>query len=747
MQYGLMQTGEDADLIDIKELLRTLWRRRTVIVGSILFLSSLALLIAFQLTPKYTASALLTLQTRQEAIVDIQAVMSGLSTDASVIRTELDVISSRRLVGKLVDKLKLTRDPEFNPALRKKNPFTDALNPRTYLSPKWLTALGLAAVDEASLTEAERESLEHATVVDNVTGALSVSNPKLSYTIRISFESENGKKAALLSNTLSELYLTDQLEAKFEATQRATEWLSERIGDLRGRVLAAETAVQEFREANEIIQSGRQTTIGEQQLAELNVQLINAQTELAEAEARYTQASAQVGQGSSAASIGEVLDSPLIQRLGEQEAEVRRKQAEISKRYGPRHPDTINVNSELSDLRGKIAEEVAKVMRSVENEVRITRTRVTTLLRNLEALKAENTTIEKARVELRELEREAESSRVLLETFLSRFKETSNQENLQQADARIISHAEVPASPSFPKKKLILAVALVLSGMVGLGLAFLLEALDNGYRALEHLERTNKVKGLGMVPKLTALKLKGQKPFQYAIKKPTSAYSEALRSVYTALMFGHPGDDKPKRILVTSSLPGEGKTTLCLSLARLLSKAGDLKVLYLEGDLRRANVGKAMLDPEGPAASLTQYLTGAASRWEDCLTRDEATGLDIVLASGKTENPQTLLQSERMQTLLKEASEFYDLILIDTPPLLAVSDAIIMSHFVDVSVFVVKWEATAREAVRNALDLLRKAGAPLGGAVLTQVDVKKHAYYGYGDYASYYGRYGDYYAS
>lgn len=745
--YAPPVVADDGDLIDIKELLRTLWRRRSVILGTLLFLVSLALLVLFQLTPRYTASTLLTLQTRNEAVVDIQAVMSGLSADASVIRTELDIISSRRLVGKLVDRLQLTRDPEFNGALREQNALKLALDPRTYLSPEWLMALGLLTQDPETLSAEERATQEQAATVDAVTSALSVSNPKLSYTIQITFESEDPKKAALLANTLAELYLTDQLEAKFEATQRATDWLSERIGDLKSRVVEADNAVQAFREQHAIIRSGNQGTVSEQQLAELNVQLVAARTDLAEAEARYNQAKSQVGQRHNAAALGEVLDSPLIQRLGEQEAEVRRRQAEIAKRYGPRHPDTISVDSELADLRAKIAEEVSKVMESIETEVRVARARVSTLSANLDKLKAENAEVQKASVQLRELEREAESGRILLETFLSRFKETSNQDELQKADVRIISAAEVPAAPSFPKKKLILAVALVLSLMVGLGLAFLLEALDHGYRALEHLERERGLPGLGMVPRLTALQLKGAKPFDYAIRKPTSAYSEALRFVHVSLMFGHPGDLRPRTILVTSSLPGEGKTTLCLSLARLLARAGNQRLLLVEGDLRRANVGKALVDSGRSAPSLTTYLTGQVERWQDCLIQDEVPGLELILSGDKVDTPQVLLQSERMRALLAEAGESYDFVILDAPPLLAVSDAVILSHLADVTVFVVRWESTPREAVGNALDLLRKAGAPIGGVVLTQVDVKKHAHYGYGDYASYYGQYGGYYAN
>ncbi|WPL11517.1 GumC family protein [Thiorhodovibrio litoralis] len=739
--------GADADLIDIRELLSVLWRRRAVIIGTVFFLCLMAVIILVQLTPRYTASALLTLQTRSEAVVDIQAVMSGLSADASVIRTELDIISSRRLVGQLVDKLDLVKDPEFNPSLRADTSLLQYLDPRTYLSSDWLLALGLGGETEP-LTEEERRERERARVIGNVTGALSVSNPTLSYTIQIAFESEDPKTAALLANTLAELYLDDQLEAKFEATQRATDWLSTRIAELRTRVLAAEQAVQAYREEHSIIESVREgATISEEQLAKLNIDLVTARTQLAEAEARYRQV--RVRGGASAAALGEVLQSPLIQRLGGQEAEVRRKAAEISERYGPRHPDVINVRSELNDIRRKINEEIGKITQNVENEVEVAKARVAALTENLDQLKAESSELQQSRIELRELEREAESSRVLLETFLSRFKETSNQEDLQQADARIISDAEVPSAPSFPNKKLILAVALVLSLMLGLGLAFLLEALDNGYRTPEQLEKTLHIKALGMVLKLGSLKLKGQSPDEYVISKPTSAYGEALRSVYTSLAFAAGKNIKPKRILVTSSLPGEGKSTFCLSLARLLARAGNNRVLLIEADLRRGKISKTLYGPEPSAKAkpFLDYLTGEVPDWRACVQQDGPSGLHVIAATGKIEHPQTLLQSDNMQRLLTESAQAYDLILIDSPPLLAVADALVLSHQVDGTVFIVKWESTAREAVKNALALLRKAHAPELGAVLTQVNIKRHAYYGYGDYASYYGRYGDYYAS
>ena len=738
---------EDDDQLDIRQMLSVLWRRRLVIIGTTLFLSLLALLYTAQLTPRYTATTLLTLQTRSESVVDIQAVVSGLSADTSVINTEIEILSSRRLIEQVVDRLNLMNDPEFNPALREETfSIWQYIDPRTYLSQDWLLALGLATPAEP-LNEAERLARQRSAVISNVRRALSVSNPRLSYTIEISFESHNPKTAARLANTLADIYLDDQLESKFEATERATGWLSTRITDLRQRLVAAEQAVQDYREEYSIIEAGGQGTVSDQQLSRINLELVEAKAALAEARARYQQIRSRGRAG--AAALGDILRSPLIQKYSAQEAEIRGRASELSDRYGPRHPDVISVNTELRDIRRTIDLEISKISQSVENEVQVAEARVETLTESFQQIQDESTDQQGSRIQLRELEREAETSRILLETFMSRFKETSNQEALQQADARIISEAVPPGGPSYPDTKRMIIIALILSFGAGLGLAFLLEKLDNGYRTPEQLEKALRIRGLGMVPRLSALKLKGQSPSQYVIKKPASSYGEALRSVYTSLAYARAGAEKPKRLLVTSSLPGEGKSTFCLSLARALSLAGNTKVLLIECDLRRGKFGKTLFgassNPE--AAAFADYLTGQVPDWRQCLRTDAASDLAIIATSGKVEHPQTLLQSENMRRLLAEAAQSYDLVILDTPPLLAVSDALVLSHDVDATIFVVKWESTSREAVKNALSLLRKAGAPEGGALLSQVDVKKHAYYGYGDYASYYGRYGTYYTN
>jgi len=273
---------------------------------------------------------------------------------------------------------------------------------------------------------------------------------------------------------------------KFEATRRATSWLNERISGLREKVETAESAVEAFRRKSGLLK-GSEGTLVSQEISELNTQLILARTSRAEAEARLTQVRQLIRSSGGATSAAEVLDSQLIQRLREQEAEVNRKVAELSEEYGERHPKMINARAELRDLRSKIESEVNKIVNGLANEVGVAKARETSLQRSVDRLKAQVAKSNSAAVQLRALQREANASRTLLETFLGRFKETSAQEDLdiQQPDARIISRADLPDQPSFPKKRLILALVVVGSTFLGVLLVFFVEALDQGFRSGE----------------------------------------------------------------------------------------------------------------------------------------------------------------------------------------------------------------------------------------------------------------------
>jgi len=736
---------EEDDVIDIRALISTLWRRKWVLVNVTVFFSVLAVLILVQVTPRYTASGLMAIESRQSSVVDLEAVLSGMSTDVAAIKTEIDVLQSRRLASKLVDKLQLTKDVEFNSALDTKKGLLGLLNPFNYLPQAWSDAVLGRKIDTRS--EEQKAEAIKSKVVDVFLSKLSITNPARSYSMQVSFESTDARKAARIVNTLADLYLTDQLEVKFEATQRANDWLNGRVADLRENVRSAEQAAQAFREENQLIQTRSSGTVVDQQLAQINSQLIDARTELARTEARQEQASvaAQSNSGNDNNNLLEVLQSPLIQRLKEQQSEVQRRRAELATRYGPKHPTMINIEAEKEDISGKIALETRRIISAIQSEAEIAAIRVKTLERNLTALRLESFNASRAQVRMSELEREAQAGRVLLETFLARFKETTSQNGLQQADARIISRADVPTEASFPKKKLTLLLVMFAAAGLGVGLIFLLEALDNGYRTSEQLRSDLRLRGLGMIPLIGGGKLKGMGPEEYLRSKPTSSFAEAHRSIHASLMFSGLEDQAKKVLAITSSVPGEGKSTAALCMAQILGRTG-LKVLIIEADLRRPVLRHRLNLDQRRYACINDILDPLDDTDDLEIYTDELSGVQYLWAD-RHDDPQRLFSSNKFTLFLDEARKQYDLVLLDTPPVMAVSDVVVISKHVDAILFAVQWEKTSREIVRSAVAQLRQTNARLAGSILTQVDVKRHKGYGYGDQGYYYGTKSGYYTN
>ena len=733
------------DEVDLRELIRKLWRRKGIIIGTAVLLTVLSTIILFLITPLYTGETYVLIEPRDSNVVDFEAVLSGLGSDAVTIQSEIEVIKSRQLISKLVDKLRFDLNQEFNAVLRPKGVYDEYiapyLEPREYIPEEWLNAVFGDGQEEA-LTEEDRRAREKARVVDAVQKALDISNKGRSRVIVIAFESKDSKIAALTSNTLADLYIDDQLEAKFEATQRASNWLNERVVELREQVKSSEKVVEAYRNQSGLLE-GQSGTLTSQQVSELNTQLILAKTARAGAEAHLNQVRSLVASSGGGETAAEVLDSPLIQQLRVQESIVERKAAELSEEYGERHPKMINVRAEIQDIRSKIILEVKKIIKGLENAVEIARAGEQSLEQSLEQLKVVLSTSNRAEVQLRSFEREANANRNLLETFLARFKETSSQEDFdfQQADARIISFAEPPTSPSYPRKRLTIVLTVIGSTLLGVMLAFLVERLDKGFRSGEQIEKATGVAVLGLVPLLSGVSKLITTPESYIINHPVSAFGESIRTLYTSLHVSDP-DNPPKKILITSAVPKEGKTAISLCLGRFLAKSGK-KVVMVDADFRRPGLaGRIGLRSE---PGLVELLSGASS-FEEVLQKDKVSGAHVISPGVAMGNPPELLASNRMKQILDELAQGYDYVVIDSPPVLAVSDSRILSQEADATVFVVRWADTRREAVIQGLKLILSAGGNLAGVVLAQVHAKKHAAYGYSDSGYYYGRINKYYS-
>ncbi len=720
-QFSTHMQGVDWSM---NSTLSMIHRRWMVLVASIVLAMGLAIALLFVIQPQYTAQALMQINTRSEQVTKVEDVVSSLASTDAAIRTEVDVLTSRKLAARVINKLNLQDE------LIHQGSFFSYL--------KSAIKLMIMPVAEQNAEKDLVEDARMSSAINALLKNLEVSQTPRSYSIKLSYTSPDREMSATVLNTLMDEYLNNQLEERFEATRRASAWMDDRLSKMQKQVQASDIAVQKFREANNLT-SAKGVLLSEQQLSELNSQLILARTELAEVQAKNNQARRLQQSGRGIESAAEVLNNSLISSLRQQETEVRREMAELASRYGEKHPRMITVRNQLGDLRRKINEEITKIQGSLENNVAVSQARVNTLQEQLTTLESKTYLGNDASVRLAELERQAEASRTLYESFLARSKELA-QMDFAQTDARIISSAELPLGPSSPNKPLFLAIAFIIGAAIGVGLMFLLELLDSGFRTSNQMEQDLNTPLLGVLGELPQEDSEAGNLANYVVMKPTSAFTEGLRAVRTAMQFSNP--DKPAQVvLISSSIPEEGKSLFSISLAQLTAQSGK-RVLLVDADMRRPSVSNQL--GLKPKAGLAELLV-AQVKMKDVVHTLTETKLDVIPSLPNSQFSQELLGSQKMRDLLADWRKTYDMIVIDSPPVMAVSDAITLSGLADSMLFMVRWGSTPRALAANAIKLLRSTHAPLTGTVMTRVDLNRQASYTNGDYGYYHGKYKGYY--
>ncbi len=701
-------TDIDNDDVGIGEMFGILRRRIWVLLGIVVPIVLLVAAIVISVTPRYTAETLIMIEAEDSnRIVTLDSVVAGLSGDSESIQSEAIVLGSRSLADRVIQRLQLDQDPEFS----------GDLNPE--------------------LPEAARYS----EVVNRFLNRLNVAPAPNSRVISVRFSSEEPEKAAEIANTIADEYLQSRLETKFELTRQANTWLSERIRELQAKVRKAEAEIEKRRSELGLLK-GNGTTLASQQLVELNTQLVMARTARAEAEARLQQVQRLTRTPGGMDSTIEVLESPLIQRLREQEAEIERRVAELSSELGDKHPKMIQLRAEAANLQERINREIGKIIAGLRNQVAVAKARERSLQKSLDQMKQQVTVANQDDIELRAMEREADANRVLLDTLLMRQKETLSQDdnNFQQPDATIVSVADVPAEPSYPRTMIVIGIAFIGALVLGFLVVLVIELLDSGFRSGEQFEQITGVPAIGFVPAVNKPREYKTLP-GYLAGRPSSAFGESMRTLNWSLKLASP-DRPPRVVLVTSSLPGEGKTTVASSLATAQSKAGQ-RVVLIDADIRRPGchtINGVKLEP-----GLTNLLSGELTL-DGVLSTSAWCELSVISAGTPSPQAPNLLGSKRMQNLLTELLNRFDLVIIDSPPVMAAADARILARLADATVLAVHWGKTRRRTVRLTVRQLQTAGARLAGGLLTMVDVKRNARYGYGDSGAYSGDLEKYYA-
>lgn len=693
--------GPGEDDINLLGLLSTLWRGKWTIVACATLLMMAGAYYAFAVAvPKYQASTQLALEIRNENVVDLDSVVSGVSTEISAINTELEVIRSSGLLAKLVDELDLTSDPEFNSALVPKAKYSiSALKAaiRDFVAPA-------PAVNEPPLVDNDTDPPELTRAIAAVRGAITASNQRNTYIFNISVTTETPRKSALIANTLAKLYIQDQINVKFQATENAVAWLSERVIELEAELEERENAIKELRAETDVVNAEELQALN-QQAKDVRDRLIETRMTVALLTARVEELKV-LQQSDDLSAMAAAVEDATLDRLIVGAASDRATRALFDERFGQL------INREENAL-GRAVQQVAAL------EASFTR------------LEEQIEQQSKDLVRLQQLERETEATRTLYETFLTRLKETTVQRGLQQADSRVLSKA-TPGSYVEPKKSLILALCMILGAMIGAGIIIARQLLHSGFRTPEDLEVATDHAVFGQIPKMPIRKRYGL--ISYLNDKPTSAASEAVRNLRTSVLLSDI-DHSPQIIMSTSALPGEGKTTQSISLAHNLGGLGK-RVLLIEGDIRRRTFAE-YFDFGESAGGLVTALT-SKKPLSELVVRAPGMDVDVLRGEKASINAADLFSSDRFREFLQELREVYDYIVIDTPPVLVVPDARVIGQFVDTIIFSVAWDRTSKVQVADALRQFESVGIRVHGLVLAQIDPKGMKRYGYG------GKYGAY---
>ncbi|MCP5364270.1 MAG: polysaccharide biosynthesis tyrosine autokinase [Hyphomicrobiales bacterium] len=727
---------------ELRETLRTFWRHKWTITGIMALLTGLAVLYVQTSTPRYTAELQVVFENKTGPLFDFQAAVAGAPQDESSILTELEVLKSRTLAKRVIDDLKLDQDPEFNASLRPESQLQTFL--RETLGFEFSAEEPKQDQSETWLTAEELRDIETNAMIDAVLSNIEASQIPRSRAVNITFTSESPRTAARVLNTISEQYLVARLEDKYANAQRASQWLAERIQKLRHEVEASEAEIEAYRKQHGLFE-GKQVPLVTEHVSDLNAKLTDATIERRAAESQLAQVQALLNSENAIESAAQVLDSPLIQGFRSQELELERKAAEMGENLGLRHPAMIQLQAETTRLRERVKAEIAKIVLRAKNEVLVARGREQALQRDLEAVKVDLSDANQSAIGLRTLERESEANKLLLEQFLSAFMTANAQEDMraQVPDARIISPAPLPSKPSYPRKVFIVAVALIGSALFGCLVALALESLDAGFRSAEQVEAATDLPVLAHVPMLTNSKAQGDRPETYVLKHMESAYAEAIRSLATRLLLAFPGTP-PKVIVLTSAEPDEGKTTIGLSFVRMQAAMGR-RTLFIDADFRRSPIASRF--PElSEEPGLHEVLSDKVSFF-DAIQSDPGSGAHIIVAGNGSTDRKVLADGSRLEVLIDELRSEYDAIVIDAPPALALAEGQVIPTVADATLLVIRWGKTRKRVVRYTLNQIYQFGIAVEGVLLNMVDVRKQAYYGYGDASYYRGKAAKYYSS
>jgi succinoglycan biosynthesis transport protein ExoP len=732
----------DENVLDLKAALRALRRRKWVVVNAAILGACLTSLFGLAVTPLYTATATIVVEPRELRVFDdLETSVLNHDRYEAFVENQVKLLGARENLARVIDDLDLHLDPD----LRLQPPLFDPARIGS-AKDRLLAVLGIAGTASArseapAAVDGRRPrpgALHGEALFDELSRGLRIVRSSGTGVISVSFTAADPGTAARVANAVAQAHIGAQVEEKVAEIRRTGDWLAERIALLRSEVREAERAVEEYRAVNRL-DDGETQSLSAAEMARLRVDLNEAQADRIVKEERLRHVNALRAKGDGYKPFIDFAGSPVIVNLLQRDEELMREEAQLTTTLGDRHPLVVKARVERRQLAEKMDQEVLNVVRNLEGEVAVARARERALEGFLAEARDRSSEAGRAGVELRELEREAASRRSVYETALLRFTELQEKTKLSEADAKVISAAVPPPHPQFPKLGAMVTAGVIVALVLGTAVAALLEHLDGGLRTSRQVEDALGLTALGLVPKVRGMR-RHRRPYQYLLDNPGSPYAEAVRSVFMRAHLAG-GQAPPRVVLVTSTLPGEGKTTLAMSLGASVARSGHATIV-VDLDLRHPSVARELGRPV--EAGLLEFLSGDRTLDQVILSDGQEPRLHLLPVRGGMSSPADLLASPMMKALMTELRRRYRYVVLDAPPALGFTDATIAAQLADAVLFVVQWEKTDDRVAASGLEAVLGSQVPVIGAAVTQVDVRKHARYGYGDVGTAYGKHAAY---
>jgi polysaccharide biosynthesis transport protein len=719
----------------LNESLRVLVKRKWVVIGCLVAVFSVVAIASLKMTPVFEAGGTIEINKPDTTLAFQNSGSFSLDYyDPTELETELKILQSDLLATQVIHELNLDRRSEVGGQAPQSPPSLDSGPDPLQSDPSRVPAM-----------------------IGGFKGNLRVALSPNTRIIEVHYRSSDPQMAANVVNTLMQTYVENNFKARFESTMQASDWLSKQLVDLQMKVETSQEKLVRYQKQHEILGTDEKQNIIMAKLDELNKELTSAETERMEKESLYRlvesgdpDAIASSAGGIEGGGNGTQSASQLMESLRSRQADLKIQAADLSTQFGPSYPKLTQLNNQLKEIDVQMQAELKKIASKLRGQYSAALQRENMLHDALEKQKQEANKLNESAIEYTLLKRDVDTNRQLYEGLLQKLKEAGVSAGLKSNNFRIVDVARTPTGPIEPNIPRNLMFALVLGLASGIGLAFLLEGMDNTVRTTEQAQTISGLASLGMIPLGSKATREGANPKRLVIAsskeavelvtqvRPQSQMAESYRALRTSLLLSNLGAP-PKVIMVTSALPQEGKTTTSINTAVVLAQKG-VRVLLIDADLRRPSIHKTL--GMGPHSGLSNVLTGTTTL-DHAITRSVILpNLFILTAGTPPPNPAELLASTNMRDVLAELSGQYDHIVIDTPPSLSVTDAVVLSPRADAVVLVIRSGQTTKQALRRSRDTLMQVNAKVVGVLLNAVDLSSPDYYYYyeykGKYASYY---------